>query len=89
MIPSAREAPMPWHIEWDYGPGGNVDHIARHDLTPGDVEHVLLRPARRLTSRSSGRPMAAGRLADGRYVVVVYERLPDGRVYPVTAYEPD
>ena len=76
-------------IEWDYGPGGNVDHIARHDLTPEDVEAVMLRPTRRRISRSSGRPIVTGTLPDRRYVVVIYDHLPDGRVYPVTAYEPD
>ena len=76
-------------ILWDYEPGGNVEHIAAHDLTPDDVDHVLLHPTRRGVSRSSGRPMTAGRTPDGRYVVVFYDRQSDGSVYPVTAYEPD
>ena len=27
-------------FEWDFDPGGNVDHLAVHEVTPGDVRHV-------------------------------------------------
>jgi hypothetical protein len=26
---------------WDHNPGGNVEHLARHGVTPEDVEAVL------------------------------------------------
>ena len=29
---------MPWYdIIWNYEPGGNVDHVAEHGLTPDEV----------------------------------------------------
>lgn len=28
---------MPWYeVIWNYGPGGNVEHIADHGLTPDE-----------------------------------------------------
>ena len=66
---------------------GNVAHIAEHSLTTDDVEHVLSDPDREGISRSSGRPIAFGYIPDGRYICVVYERLNDVTIYPVTAFE--
>lgn len=79
---------MPYYdIIWNPEPGGNVDHIAEHDLTPDEVEAVLLQPLARDISRSSGRPMVYGFTPAGRYIVVVYEEIDDRTWYPVTAYE--
>lgn len=25
---------------WDFDPGGNVDHLALHEVTPGDVRYM-------------------------------------------------
>jgi uncharacterized DUF497 family protein len=75
-------------VIWDLpdDPDGNVAHIAQHGLTPADVEHVLNRPGRRSTSRSSKRPMIFGRTRSGEEIVVVYDEISDGVVYPITAY---
>jgi hypothetical protein len=27
-------------FEWDFEPGGNVEHLASHDVTPADVHYV-------------------------------------------------
>jgi hypothetical protein len=64
-----------------------IDHLAEHDVTPHDFEHVVRNPARRAKSRSSGHPAAFGFAPDGRYLFCVYEELPDGTLMPVTAYE--
>jgi predicted transcriptional regulator len=33
---------MPWYdLIWNDGPGGNVEHIAEHGLTPEDVDKVM------------------------------------------------
>jgi hypothetical protein len=81
-------SPVPsYDIIWNAEPGGNVEHIAAHDLTQDDVEAVLLHPVSRDISRSSGRPMVYGFTPDGRYIVVVYEEIDAGTFYPVTAYE--
>ncbi len=79
---------MPYYeIVWNDEPGGNVEHIAEHGLTPNDVEEVLFGPVDRDVSRSSGLPIVFGFAPDGRYILVVYEQLDDVTIYPVTAYE--
>lgn len=79
---------MPWYdFVWNYEPGGNVEHIAEHDLLPEDVEAVICNPLERKTSRSSGRPLVTGYTPDGRLVVAVFELIDKETVYPVTAYE--
>jgi uncharacterized DUF497 family protein len=65
----------------------NIAHIALHGLTADEVEYVLAGVEEEGVSRSSGRPIAFGHLPDGRRVAVVYERIDELRVYPVTAYE--
>jgi hypothetical protein len=79
---------MPYfEIIWNDEPGGNVEHIAEHDLTPEDVEEVIFNPVDRDVSRSSGLPIVFGFAPDGRYILVVYEQIDDVTVYPVTAYD--
>jgi len=81
---------MPWFdIIWNEEPGGNVEHIAEHGLTPGDVEAVVCNPIETGVSRSSGRPIATGYTPDGRLIIVVDEEIDESTVYPVTAYEID
>ncbi len=52
-------------VIWDYEEGGNVEHIDQHDLTPEDVEFVLLQADEEATSDSSGRPCVFGYTPDG------------------------
>jgi uncharacterized DUF497 family protein len=80
---------MDWsQIIWDDSPGGNVEHIEKHDLTTDEVDHVLQNYDSKSLSRSSGRPCVFGYVPDGRYIVVIYEE-ENGTVIPVTAYEID
>jgi hypothetical protein len=79
-------------VDWDDkdDPEGNVQHIAENDLTPDEVESVLLDPdAKEDVSRSSGRPIVFGYTFTDRYIAVVYEVLAEDPaiVRPVTAYE--
>jgi len=76
-----------YDIIWNDEPGGNVEHIAEHGLTPEDVEAALFNPVANDVSRSSGLPIALGFASDGRYILVVYEEIDDTTLYPVTAYE--
>jgi hypothetical protein len=76
-----------YDIIWNPEPGGNVEHITEHDLTPDDVEAALLHPIAHDISRSSGRPRVYGFTPDSRYIVVVYEEIDHNTLYPVTAYE--
>lgn len=80
---------MQLRILWDDpdDPYGNVEHIAQHELTVDDVEHVLAEPESEATSRSSGLPVAWGYVQDGRYILVVYEGVAEDTIRVITAYE--
>lgn len=82
---------MPWiDILWDHEPGGNVEHIAEHGISPEEVREVLEDEGTdHTTSETSGRPLALGFTATGRFLVVVYERVDEFTVQPITAYEPE
>jgi uncharacterized DUF497 family protein len=83
-----KECKMPYfEFIWDEEPGGNVEHIAEHGLSIDDVEEVIFNPTGRDVSRSSGLPIAYGFTPDGRYILVVYEKVDAVTVFPVTAYE--
>jgi uncharacterized DUF497 family protein len=72
---------------WNDELGGNVEHIAEHGISMENVEDVLFNPVDRDVSRSSGYPMVFGYTSDGRYIAVVYERVDETTVYPITAFE--
>ena len=74
-----------WDAEDD--PDGNVEHIAQHELTVEDVEHVLLAPTSTGVSRSTGLPVLWGYTPEGRYVIVVYEEVEEATVRVITAYD--
>jgi hypothetical protein len=74
-------------IIWSHEPGGNIEHIAEHDLTQEDVEDVLFDPVGHDRSHSSGLPVVFGFTSDGRYIMVAYEQIDATTIYPVTAYE--
>lgn len=74
-------------IIWNEEPGGNIEHIEEHGLTIDDVEHVLANFESEGVSRSSGQPCVFGHAPDGTYIIVVYELIDEGTIYPVTAYE--
>jgi hypothetical protein len=62
---------MPWYdVIWNYEPGGNVEYIAQHGITPEDVEAVICNPLETTQSRSSKRPAATGYTSDGRLILV-------------------
>ena len=75
---------------WDDGPGGNVEHIGEHGLTPKEVESVFDNIETETTSRSTARPAVFGRTLNGDVIFVVYEldKDDDGRdfIYVHTAY---
>ena len=74
-----------WDLDED--PNGNVQHCAEHGISKEEVEEVLSHPSDTDVSRSSGRPVAFGDSSTGRHLMVVYEVIEPGTVYPVTAYE--
>jgi hypothetical protein len=80
---------MPWvHVIWDsFSPDGNLAHIQEHGLTADDVDEILREPDYVGTSRSSGLPMAVGRISDGGVVCVIYQEIDPVTVFPVTAFQ--
>ena len=74
---------------WDEQPGGNVEHLADHGLTPEDVVCAIETAIRHDVSRSSGRPIVYGFTPDDRYIVVIYEEITVRTLYVITAYAID
>ena len=58
---------------WDDAPGGNVEHVAEHGLTPDEVESAFNNIETETISRSTGRPAIFGRTLNGDVIFVVYE----------------
>lgn len=60
-------------------------HIARHDVTPGEVEEAIyLRPTYEAPGREET-TIVFGQTAAGRYLLVVVSEAIDGRDFIVTA----
>lgn len=75
-------------VVWDDSPGGNVEHVAAHGLTPDEVEDVLQDLSNPVVhSRSSSLPIVFGHTRTGRYIAVVFDPLDNDTVYPITAYD--
>ncbi len=77
-------------VIWDDEPGGNVEHVAEHGLTPEEVDEVLLDDSIRVgVSKSTGRPCKFGYTSSGVYIIVVWEEVADDprTIYPFTAYK--
>lgn len=66
-----------------------VEHIARHNVTPIEVEDVVYEPYSLIVRTRQKRYMVYGQTDSGRYLKVVIEPLGQGLFYPVTAYEMD
>jgi uncharacterized DUF497 family protein len=66
----------------------NVDHIARHGVTPDEAEQVVNRPLIvGPNTRHPGRMFAKGVTRAGRKLGVSYVVMPDGRVLVITAFD--
>ena len=78
---------MTWlHVFWDFGPGGNAEHVAEHGLDLEEVEHVLRNPEKLQGEPQQRAPLLFGHTPAGEYIAVVYEELDEDTVYPVTAF---
>ena len=69
-------------------PQDRIEHIARHNVTPDEVEEVCLsRPFIQRAKSEGENPVyyILGQTNQGRYLFSVVIRFPDGRGYPVTA----
>ena len=77
-------------VIWDDEPGGNVEHVEEHGLTPDEVDEVLLDDRIPTAySASTGRPCKFGHTSTGKYIIVVWDEVNEDprMIYPVTAYE--
>lgn len=71
-------------------PDDRVEHIARHGVTPEEVEEVCFGESFVRRAKSHGEnPVyyVMGQTVSGRYLFCVIIRFSDGRGYPVTARE--
>ena len=69
-------------------PRDRIEHIARHSVTPDEVEEVCFGQSLVLRARSQGEnPVyyVLGQTDGGRYLFAVIIQFPDGKGYPVTA----
>jgi hypothetical protein len=69
-------------------PDDRIDHIARHGVSPDEVEEVCFGSAFVQRAKAAGEnPVyyVLGQTAAGRYLFCVVIRFPDGTAYPVTA----
>ena len=57
----------------------NVDHIAKHGVTPAEAEHVI-RFSKRHRNHREGTKMVEGRGNSNRRIRVVYARDPEGTI---------
>ena len=68
-------------FEWD---DDNIFHIERHEFTPEEVEEVFAGDHKIRRTRQK-LYIALGETPDGRLALVVFRRLPKGRVRVITA----
>ena len=69
-------------------PEDRIDHIARHRITPEEVEEVCFgRPLVQRARSEEKNPVyyVLGQTRAGRYLFCVVIQFPDGKGYPVTA----
>jgi uncharacterized protein len=71
---------------WD---SWNVKHIARHNVTPIEVEAVCHGTVLIFQGQQKRRLLLTGPTEEKRMVSVILESLGKGRYYPITAYDAD
>ncbi len=70
-------------LQWD---DENVEHIARHNVNPQEVEDVCF--GLHISEKATGqRYILSGQAVAGRYLTVVVERVGKGVFRPITAFE--
>ena len=73
---------LEWHDD-------NVEHLARHQITPEEVEELFERPTvwRRGGTDAPDRFRVLGRTAAGRYLAIVVQRRDPGLTRPFTGWD--
>jgi uncharacterized DUF497 family protein len=70
-------------LEWD---DENIEHIARHNVTPKEVEDVCY-SLHIIEKAGEQRYILSGQSASGRFLNVVIECIGKGLFRPITAFE--
>ena len=70
-------------LEWD---DHNIEHIARHGVSPQEVEEVCFGLHICMKERVD-RYVLSGKTPDGRYLIVVIQRLHADAFRPITAFD--
>jgi uncharacterized DUF497 family protein len=70
-------------LEWD---DVNIGHIARHNVTPKEIEDVCS-GLNISEKQGNNRYILSGQSGEGRYLNVVVERIRKGLFRPITAYQ--
>ncbi|MFN8634206.1 MAG: BrnT family toxin [Chloroflexota bacterium] len=73
-------------FEWD---DDNVEHLARHGISPDEVEDLFEGPIlrRRGGTDAPDRVRVLGRTAAGRYLAIIYQEKGRGLIRPFTGWE--
>lgn len=74
-----------WELIW---PEDRIEHIARHNVEPHEVEEVCFSEPFVQRAKSEGENPVyyiLGQTFAGRYLFCVIIKFPDGRGYPITA----
>jgi uncharacterized DUF497 family protein len=72
-------------FEWD---DDNILHVDRHQFTPEEAEEVFAGDHKVRRTRE-GRYIALGQTLGGRLALVVFRRLPGGKIRVITARDMD
>lgn len=68
---------------WD---SWNIKHIARHDITPEEVEYTCHNEPLILRGQQKNRLVLIGKTEENRILAVILESQGRGIYYPITAY---
>jgi uncharacterized protein len=73
-------------FEWD---DANVEHLARHGITPDEIEELFEGPIvrRRGGTDAPDRFRVLGRTAAGRYLAIVYQQKGRDLIRPFTGWD--
>lgn len=71
---------------WD---SWNVKHIARHDVTPEEVDYLCHNDPLALRGQKKNRLLLIGATEEKRILAVILESHGRGIYYPITAYSAD
>ncbi len=72
---------------WDFRPGGNVEHIENHGVTPEECEEVFDDPGSLIASARGGAKQIIGQTGSGRYLRIIFRLMGTRLIKVITAYE--